>query len=270
MATNFWIVDTLSNKLLRGNPASVFFVDTFEDSDLLQSVAMEINTPETVFAKKLVDGNFLCQCFSPKSSDVDFGNGIFALAKVASHQDQSLREFSVTASQKTIMVDILDDGSIQLQYDSVSVKKAVMPADLHAALDGELVVSVAECDSDLIIEIRSPKKLLNLNPSIDTLRSIKQYDSFIITTDTHYETGLDYDFCAKVLAPKLGIFRNIMTPVSCVKLAAYWSQRIGKSDLIAFQPSFEKECYVHINFKDHHTLITGNCAIAAEGEMLAF
>ncbi|MDR0640623.1 MAG: PhzF family phenazine biosynthesis protein [Holosporales bacterium] len=270
MATNFWIVDTLSPELLHGNPSAVFLVDTFKDQDLLQNVAMEINTPETIFAQKLSDDHFTCQCFSPKSHDVDFGNGIFALAKVVAHQDPSLKEFKATLSQKTIIVRLLDDGSIQLQYDKVTIRKTVMPANLHSALNGELVVSVAECDGDLIVEIRSPKKLLNLNPSIDILGNIVRYNSFIITTDTHYEFDMPYDFCVKVLAPKLGIFRGIMTPISCVKLASYWAQRMGKTTFIASQSSRDKECKANIISDGAHVLLTSNCVIVAEGEILAF
>ncbi|MDR1289049.1 MAG: PhzF family phenazine biosynthesis protein [Holosporales bacterium] len=270
MATNFWIVDTLSRELLRGHPSTVFFVEDFCGDDLLQNISMEINTAETVFAKKVSADHFLCKCFSPNCQGMNFGNGLFAAAKVINLQDPSLMEFKITVDQRDIPIHILDDGAIRMMFDSARVDKAVVPTLLHSALTGKLIVSVAKCDSDLIVEIRSPKKLLNLSPDIDTFKRIHGYNSFIITSDTHYELDLDYDFCARVFAPKMGLFHDILTPIASVKLAAYWSDRMEKKDLVGFQPSPDRNCHVNLSYGENQTSVTGYCVISTEGQMAIF
>jgi predicted PhzF superfamily epimerase YddE/YHI9 len=201
---------------------------------------------------------------------MNFGNGVFAAAKVINSQNPSLTEFKINVDQTEVLIQILDDGAIKIRFKSASVTKAVVPALLHSALTGKLIVSVAKSDADLIVEIRSPKKLLNLSPDIDTFKRIHGYNSFIITTDTHYETDLDYDFCARVFAPKLGLFRDILTPLASVRLATYWAGRMEKKDLIGFQPSNEKNCYVNLSYGEDYTFVTGYCVISTEGQMAIF
>ena len=268
MATKFWIVDTFSNNALRGIPSAVFFVDNFEDESLFQNVAMEINTPETIFIKDLQNGDFESMCFSPRNKGLFFGNSLFAAAKVI-NQKTELKQFNIICGIRIFAIEVNDLGETNVRFSTVELNKVSTPINLNAALDDELIVSLAECKDELIIEIRSPKRLMNLSPNMDILTSIN-YNSFIITADTHYETDLDYDFCAKVFAPRLGIFRDIATPIACAKLAAYWSERIEKTNLVAFVSGSENAGNVNINYGSEFTHISGNCVISTTGEMLAF
>lgn len=270
MAKKFWIVDTFSENAFQGNPAAVFFVDHLDDNDaLFQNVAMEINTPETIFVKNLENGDFEALCFTPNSKGLYFGNGLFAAAKVINSQNPDLKEFKIIVGIRVFLINILENGSIKIRFSTVSVNKVPMPASLNAALDGEIVVSIAESKEELIVEIRSPKRLFNLEPNIDILKTI-DYNSFIITADTHYEQDVDYDFCAKVFAPRLGIFSDIITPIAYAKLAAYWSDRIEKTELIGFQSSLNRSGYANINYGEEFTYLTGYCSISTEGSMLVF
>jgi predicted PhzF superfamily epimerase YddE/YHI9 len=271
MATDFWIVDTLSKELMRGIPSAVFFVEDLENSELLQNISMEINTTETIFVKREADGKFLCKCFSSRCCGMHFGNSIIAAAKIINLQDQSLVKFNLSVDRRIVPVQVLEDGAIELRFESAHVRKAVMPTFLHSALAGQLIVSVSACDTDLIVEIRSPKKLKNLVPHIDHLKRIYNYESFIITTDAHYETDVNYDFCAKVFAPKLELFHDVLTPMASVKLAKYWSQRMGKNELVGcYQQSGEKNCYVTLKYSEEYTSVTSYCVISTEGKMSVF
>jgi PhzF family phenazine biosynthesis protein len=266
MPIKFWIVDTFSKNQFQGNPASVFFVESFDNENLMQNIAMEINTPESIFLKKLQHGDYEAMCFTPNSKGLSFGNGLFAASEVIRSQYQDIKEFKIVSGIRVFIVQINPDSSITIRFSTVSVNKVSMPSELTYALEGEIVVSVCECKDELIVEIRSPKRLFNLNPNIDVLRSI-DYDSFIITADTHFEADVDYDFCVKVFAPRLGIFSDITTPIAHAKLAAYWVNRIGKSTMTGFQSSPNRSGYVNIDYKDEYTYITGKCSISTHGEM---
>jgi PhzF family phenazine biosynthesis protein len=264
--TNFWIVDTFCKDIFHGNPAAVFFVDNISDSATLQNIAMEINTPETIFVKELENGNFESVCFTPKSKSLSFGNGLFAAAKVINERSRTTRKFSIICGIRIFVVSILDNGDISIRFSTVELEKIPIPTNLSAALNDEIIVSIAACKDELIVEMRSPSKLLNMIPNLDILSSIN-YDSFIITTDTHYETNVDYDFCVKVFAPKLGIFRDMLTPIASAKLAAYWTGRVNKVDLIGYQAS-NKKSYVYINYGHEFTNLTCSCVISAHGKVL--
>ena len=267
MTTSFWIVDTFNKKAFYGYPSAVFFVDNFDNEELMQLTSMEINTPESIFVKELPHGDFEVMCFGPNSKGMNFGSGLFAVAEVVRNKsEKKLKPFNMICSDRIFPVSIDDDGEIKIRFSSTELNKVTMPSSLHNAIGGALIVSIAECNEDLIVEIRSPKKMFNLIPSMDILKTI-DYKTFILTADTHYETDLDYDFCARVFAPNLGIFNEIMSPIAHAKLASYWAARIGKNELIGHQESDFKNGYTKILYGEEYTYVSGKCAISTTGEM---
>ena len=263
IVTDFWIVDTFCNTPLRGIPATVFFIDDFSNENLLQSIAMEMNSPESIFLKDLQNGIFESVCYTPTTKGLFFGNSLYAGAKVI-YSKTKLRQFSITCGIRVFAINVSDDEKIEIRFSTVDLEKAPTPLNLSNALNGELVVSLAACKGELIVEVRSPSRLQDLQANMDMLRGIN-YDSFVVTTDTHYETNLDYDFCLKVFAPKLGVYRAISSPIACAKLSAYWIDRMGKSDLTA---SGIKEERFYIKHENEFTYISGYCSISTQGSLL--
>ena len=264
MATKFWIVDTFNKETFHGIPSAVFFLDDLTNEGLLQKVAMEINAPETIFLKDLKNGTFESVCYTPRQKGMFFGNALYAAAKVI-NETTNQTNFSIICGIRVFSVEIEKSGRIKIRFSTVELEKAPMPVSLNSALNGELLVSLAQCKDDLIIEIRSPKRLLNLTPNSDMLTNI-DYNSFIITADTHYETDLDYDFCAKVFSPRLGIFHDIITPIACVKLAAYWDSRLQKNEFTASSGDGKK---LLIDCGQEFTHVMGYCTISTIGDMLS-
>lgn len=264
MATNFWIVDTFSDMSFHGVPSSVFFVDDLSDESLHRNIAMEINAPESIFLHDLNNGIFESVCYTPTTKGLFFGNSLFAAAKII-HEKTNLKQFSITCGIRVFAVEIVEDSKIEVRFSTVDLEKASVPVSLSTALNGEFVVSLAECKGELVVEIRSPNRLQNLQTNMDILRSIG-YDSFAITADTHYETDMDYDFCLKVLAPKIGLYRAIATPIACTKLASYWADRMNKSEFIASGMGGEK---LYIKHGREFTYISGHCTVSTEGNLSA-
>ena len=262
MSIGFWVIGTFCKEAFCGIPSAVFFLDDLSDEKLLQSIATEVNTPETIFLKDLNNGIFDSVCFTPTCKGLFFGNALFGAAKVI-NEKTDLRQFSITCGIRVFAIEILDDTRIKVRFSLVDLEKAPIPANLNPALGGELVVSLAECKGELIVEVRSPSRLQDLQPNTGMLCGM-EYNSFAITADTHYETDSDYDFIAKVIAPKLGVHREIITPIACTKLSSYWKQRVDKSEFIAMGASGEK---VYICQDSDFTYVSGNCVISATGEM---
>ena len=261
--TDFWIVDTFCNKPLRGIPATVFFIDDFSNENLLQSIAMEMNSSESIFLHELKNGIFESICYTPTTKGLFFGNGLYAAAKVI-HSKTALKQFNITCGIRVFVINVADDGRIKIRFSTVDLEKATTPLNLSNALNGELVVSLAECKGELIVEVRSPSRLQDLRANMDMLQGIG-YNSFIVTADTHYETNLNYDFCLKVFAPKLGVYRAISSPIACAKLSAYWIDRMKKNVLTASGIGEER---FYIEHENEFTYISGYCSISTQGSLL--
>ena len=261
METKFWIVDTFSEKRFCGVPSAVFFVDKFDDEVLLQNIAMEINTPETIFIQERTNGAFEAVCYTPTKKGLFFGNALYASSKVI-NETMKLTQFSIVCGIRSFLVDVSKDGKTQVRFSTIELEKVSTPVDLSVALNNELVVSLAECKDELVVEVRSPSRLFDLSPNVDMLARMG-YSSFAITADTHFETDLDYDFFARVFAPKLGLYNDIISPIACTKLSRYWADRIGKTELTASGRNGK----VYVKSENEYTYITGNCIISSVGEM---
>jgi predicted PhzF superfamily epimerase YddE/YHI9 len=270
MPLDFWIVNVLSREPFRGTPASVFLVSDLDDRDLLSNVATEINTPESAFITQKTDRDFAGVFISRLG--IDIGSGVLAAAKVVSRNNPDLLEFRIKSGVDLFDVRVLKDQSIVVSFETEVIEKAIVPANMYSALGGEISVSVAKCGSDLIIELRSPKKLFNLSPNTVFLKSMG-YDSFILTADTHYGTELNYDFCFRVFAPGFGgAIREILSPMASIKLAAYWSRRMSKDDVVGLQSrpdSHEPDgVYTHLCVENATTSIRTDCVISTVGSMV--
>ncbi|MDR1333157.1 MAG: PhzF family phenazine biosynthesis protein [Holosporales bacterium] len=266
MTRQFWIVDTFSEYVLGGIPAAVFFADENDDDTLLQNIAMEVNATETIFINQIGYGKFEAKCFTPNCRGMYFGNSIYAAAQVISSQAPELKNLSITCDGESYEVEIKNSEEITVEFANIPLEKVPTPISLPAALDGVIVVSIAKSKNELILEVRSPSKLANLIPNMDMLRSMS-YDSFVITTDAHYNGSVDYDFCSNVYAPKLGIFKDIATPIAHAKLAAYWAARMNKTSFVGVQISHERKRYAAIRYEPDATYVTCRCAKVASGEM---
>ena len=263
MGLKFWIVDTFSDKKFQGVPSVTFFNDEFDDEMLMQNIAMELNAPETMFIRKRSDEVFESVCYTPRVKGLFLGNALYASANVI-NEKTGLRQFSIICGIRVFLVEVIHPGEIKIRFSAIELEKTPTPLNLSSALQNELVVSLAESKNELVVEVRNPNRLLELSPNMDML-SAMDYDSFVITADTHYTQDLNCDLYARVFAPKLGIHESVISPISCTKLAGYWADRMGKSDLTISGDKGKKGV---VEMSSEYVYVTGNCVTASTGEML--
>ena len=268
MSYDFCIVDTFNRKMFNGTSVAVFFVNELDDVSLFQSMAMEINTVETIFVKELAHGDFDVLCFCANARGMFFGNCLFAAAHAVFEKRGNSDSFSFVQGNEIYRVLREASGEVVIKFDVEDIQKATMPKMLNSSLNGEIVVSIAKSADNLIVEIRSPKKIFNLNQNID-MRNVADYKKVILTADTHFETDLNYDYCSRVFATSFGVFNDVVSPKAHVVLAKYWFDRIGKADLVGYQSSGEKDGYVKLQYVDNEFVaVSGFCVISATGTML--
>ncbi len=256
MEVSFWIVDTFSTKPLCGSPSAVVLLDDFSNEQLMQNIAMELNVPETAFVRTFGHSDYEIACFCPLAKGLYFGNSLFASAHILSTEKiMNTSSVNLVYGSRIFETSILENGKINIRLSLPTINKIPMPDMLPMALNGVIIVSVVESKGALIVEVRSPSKIANLNPNIDMLRRLEQ-DIVIITADTHYETDIDYDFCARVFAPNLGVVEDKVTPLAHSRLASYWQDRIAKNDLIGYQDS-RNAGYVGVQCADEYVYVSG-------------
>ena len=266
---SFNIVSTFTENRFQGNSAAVFISEkNLTDLTLCQQIATEINAPETIFIEQNTETNFKAICFTPKVHGLFLGNSLYAAAQIIYELNPICKNFTIEVDKITYPVSILPDKSIQITFDLPNLIKVPIPHYIHVALQEEIIVSVNKFNNDLIVEIRNPNRLEKLTPNLDLLKNI-EYNSIIITTDTHYETNLTYDYCAKVFLPKIDIYNNMLTPLSHRILAKYWQSRLKKNELVGFCPAENRSGYIYLKISNNIVNIRGFCSVSATGELVA-
>jgi predicted PhzF superfamily epimerase YddE/YHI9 len=75
-----------------------------------------------------------------------------------------------------------------------------------------------------------------------------------------------YDIISRCFCPWIGIDEDSVSAASHVLIGTYWSKRLDKQDLFAYQASYRSgELYITIDTT--HTVIRGHTVIVLSGEL---
>ena len=103
-------------------------------------------------------------------------------------------------------------------------------------------------------------EILSIRPDLEKLKKI-DYPSIVVTS-----LGDNSDFVSRNFAPKLGIPEDPVTGSSHCELIPYWSKKINKKEMIAFQIS-ERGGKIYCTNKDNRVLIGGKAVTFLRGEI---
>jgi len=123
------------------------------------------------------------------------------------------------------------DG-IELDFPARPAQKADAPAGLAEAL-GLKPKYVGRYRLDYLVEAESDGLVRGLRPDMQALRGLPIRAVMVTSADL---TG-QYDFVSRFFAPAMGIDEDPVTGAAHCCLAPFWSERLGKQRLVAYQAS---------------------------------
>ena len=232
----YHIVDVFTDKIFKGNPAGVVFLEEWISADILQSIATENNLSETAFAVKQ-DGYYDLRWFTP-TLEVDLcGHATIATAFILFEEIEKDKteikfktmsgEISVTKEEDIFYLNFPSRPvNICPTYQVFEESFGIKPKATYKAVDFLVLLDSEE-------EVRSIKpdylKLMNLKKEAGL-----SDDSFgvIITAK-----GNDCDFVSRFFAPNAGINEDPVTGRAHCSLIPFWSNILGKTKLEAKQLS---------------------------------
>jgi PhzF family phenazine biosynthesis protein len=224
-------VDAFAGQVFSGNPAAICPLESWLPDAQMQSIAAENNLAETAFFVRNGKG-YKLRWFTP-GVEVDLcGHATLATASVILN-DLTPGERSVSFETKSGTLTVTRDGDLYAM-DFPSRPPApcadVFPA-LVPALGGAPEVVLAA--RDYFVVYRSEEELRALKPD---MRALMTMDRFAVIATAPGESG-DFDFVSRFFAPAKGVPEDAVTGSSHCSLIPYWSQRLGKTKLHAFQAS---------------------------------
>jgi PhzF family phenazine biosynthesis protein len=225
-------VDAFTDQPFRGNPAAVCLLDGDRGDDWMQSVAAEMNLAETAFLRRRDDGWSL-RWFTPVS-EVDLC-GHATLASAHFLWEERILDYSAEARFHTrsgLLTASRDGEWIELDFPATPPAPADAPPGLVESL-GVKPVYVGRTKFDYLVEVASEDQVRAVKPNFSELKKIAGRGAMVTSRSANH----DYDFVSRYFAPAFGIDEDPVTGSTHCALVPFWGQRLGKSELVAYQAS---------------------------------
>ncbi|MEZ6134652.1 MAG: PhzF family phenazine biosynthesis protein [Pirellulaceae bacterium] len=258
-----FIVDAFADRPFAGNPAAVCLLKDEHDSDWMQSVASEMNLSETAFVRKHHDG-FELRWFTPVSEVELCGHATLASAHVlwterVVNPDQAIRFHTKSG----VLTCTHNNALIELDFPATPAQEADPPAGLLDAL-GVRPSFVGRSKYDKLLVVESEEVVRSLKPDFGKLGQISVRG--VIVTSTSDDPK--FDFISRFFAPAAGVNEDPVTGSAHCCLGPYWSERLGKTQMTAFQAS-ARGGVVRLRVVDDRILLGGRAVTVVRGELEA-
>ena len=229
MQTSIYYIDAFTDKLFSGNPAAVIFSD-INDAQLMQNIAAENNLSETAFIRE-EGGKYFIRWFAP-SCEIDLcGHATIASAFVFfKYINPEASIFEVHSNKHGILKVSKEDEFLFLDFP----KDEITFCENNDFLDGIINFKPTEVykgRDDFLAILDSEDSIKNLEINFEML---KQIDSRGLIVSAK---GTKYDFVSRCFFPDAGVNEDPVTGSAHTTLTPYWSKKLNKNKLHAFQLS---------------------------------
>lgn len=260
MKLPFYQVDAFTDHLFAGNPAAVVPIgDDWPMDDVLQKIAIENNLSETAFFQNQGDF-FELRWFTPEFEIDLCGHATLASAHVIfNHMGYEKDQIDFETMSGPLVVK-RKDHLLQLDFPSRKPEAADMKEALLKAFSIAPKEVLKSRDWVLVYDSESDVRALKVNAS---LLSPAQFEKGgIICT----AKGDGVDFVSRFFFPGGALFEDPVTGSSHCSLIPYWSEKLGKKEMIAYQLS-ERKGYLNCTDLGERVLIAGNAVTYMTGEI---
>src|SRR5712691_7227719 len=255
-------IDAFTEKPFRGNPAAVCLLDGARDDAWMQSLAAEMNLSETAYLARQDDGWSL-RWFTP-AIEVDLC-GHATLASAHALWEEKLLTPTETARFHTrsgLLTAKRTGEWIELDFPATREQKSDPPAALLEALGVTSPQYVGRNKFDYIIEVGSEEEVRKLKPDHSMLRQIPVRGVIV----TSRASNGDYDFVSRFFAPGSGIDEDPVTGSAHCCLTPYWSERMKKNELTAYQAS-SRGGTLRVRLDGDRVKLDGSAVTVLRGEL---
>ena len=255
-------IDAFTAQAFRGNPAAVCLLDVERDASWMQDVAGEMNLAETAFVLPSQDGYSL-RWFTPTVEVALCGHATLASAHAL--WEEQLLAASDTARFHTrsgLLTATRDGEWIELDFPATPEQRSDPPPGLLESLGVSQPVYVGRNKFDYLVEVRSESELRALDPDHARLRKIEARG--VIVTCRSETT--QYDFVSRFFAPGSGVDEDPVTGSAHCCLAPYWSSRLGRVEMTAFQAS-RRGGVVSVRLEGDRVKLLGQAVTVLRGEL---
>jgi PhzF family phenazine biosynthesis protein len=254
-------VDAFSSKPFGGNPAAVCVLPGPREDAWMSQVAMEMNLSETAFLQADGDG-YRLRWFTPSIEVALCGHATLASAHVL-WEDGHLNP-GVTARFHTLSGVLTCEKRgewIEMNFPSMLVQPSGPPPQLDEALGCDFKYC-GRNQLDYLVEVADEQTLRSLQPQHHMLRQMPVRG--VIATA---RGSGEFDFVSRFFAPGSGIDEDPVTGSAHCALTPFWAERLGKTEMTAFQAS-RRGGVVKVRLEGDRVFLLGQAVTVLRGDLL--
>lgn len=261
------IVDAFTEEPFRGNPAAVCVLESARQAPWMQSVAAEMNLSETAFVSPRADGDFDLRWFTPVVEIDLCGHATLASAHVLWERAGAAGRIAFHTRSGKLSAERSDGGWIVLDFPATPPVVAPAPEGLLRALGFEEsdARTVARSRFDWMVEVGSPAQVRAARPDLALLRTV---DARGVMLTARGDATEPYDFVSRFFAPRSGVDEDPVTGSAHCCLGPFWSERLGKTSLLAYQAS-KRGGVVRLNVSGDRVRLSGRAVTVLRGDLSA-
>jgi PhzF family phenazine biosynthesis protein len=262
MAQRITQVDSFTDRRFAGNPAAVCVLSEPADPRWMQDLAAEMNLSETAFAiRRDGEATFNLRWFTP-NSEVDLcGHATLAGAHVLWETGRLAPTESARFHTRSGLLTVeRGRDSMTMDFPAKAPTRCSEYDDLATVL-GVSAKYIGKNGSDLLVEVESEPVLRGIRPDFPRLAEYRAR-GVIVTARAERQP---YDFVSRFFAPRAGVPEDPVTGSAHCCLGPYWSERLGKRDLVGYQAS-ARGGFVRISVRDERVHLGGNAVTVLTGE----
>jgi PhzF family phenazine biosynthesis protein len=231
------------------------------DEVWMQNLAREMNLSETAFLAKQEDG-FGLRWFTPTVEIALCGHATLASAHVLWETRTLAPGEQARFHTKSGLLTAERVGEwIELNFPATPDKPDTAPPQLVEAL-GVRPKYTGKTKFDYVIEVESEEDVRNLQPDFDMLRKLEVRGVMV----TSRATSSGYDFVSRFFAPGSGIDEDPVTGSAHCCLGPFWSKRLGKNEMVAYQAS-KRGGIVRVRVDGDRVYLGGKAVTVLRGEL---
>ena len=256
-------VDAFTSEPFRGNPAAVCFLDRERDDAWMAKVASEMNLSETAFLLPRGDGWSL-RWFTPAVEVKLCGHATLGSAHAMWEEgvlapDQPARFHT----RSGVLTATRNGDAIELDFPATPNEEIAPPAGLLYALGVTSALYVGRNEVDYLVELSSEEEVRGLRPNFAVLRQLPVRGVIV----TSRATTEGYDFVSRFFAPGAGVDEDPVTGSAHCALTPYWSAKLGKTEMNAWQAS-ARGGSVRVRLAGDRVKLAGRAVTVLRGELL--
>lgn len=252
-----YVVDAFTDKVFAGNPAAICVLDSWLDEELMMKITVENNLSETAFCVK--EGkNYHLRWFTP-GGEIDLcGHATLATAyTLFRFYEPELTEVHFDTLSGELIV-VRNGELLEMDFPAYELK----PVDVTDAMTDTIGAKpvAAYMGRDLLCIMESEAEVRNCNPD---MAKVMQLDGLLLHVSAK---GKDYDSVSRSFAPKCNVVEDPVCGSGHCHIVPYWADKLGKSELVAYQAS-HRGGVLYSRMNGDRVVLAGKAALYAESEI---